>query len=157
MKMQSVRAAMLLLFSHLLCNQFLYSQARPWFSWDSTKGKLPVTHYNFNDDTSLVQFAILSDNAGGTVPGIFADAVAKTNLLQPQFIMSVGDLINGYSTDKELIDAQWKEFQSIVEPLQSPFFYVAGNHDISNSWMQQDWLNRLGQAHYYFVYKNVLF
>ncbi|MCG7860655.1 hypothetical protein MD537_26985, partial [Flavihumibacter sediminis] len=79
----------------------------------------------FNNDTNLVQFAILSDRTGGMVPGIFEDAVKKANQLQPQFIMSVGDLINGYSTDSILIDTQWKEFNQLLEPLSVPFFYVS--------------------------------
>lgn len=142
----------------LLTVNFAFSQQPPhYFSWDTSKGKIPLTHLKFNTDTSLVQFAILSDRTGGMTPGIFEDAVEKVNLLQPQFIMSVGDLINGYSTDKKLIDGQWNEFNAIIKPLTVPFFYVPGNHDISNSWMQQDWLNRFGQPHYYFLYKNVLF
>ncbi|MBL7767352.1 MAG: metallophosphoesterase [Flavipsychrobacter sp.] len=119
--------------------------------------KLPVTYLRFNNDTNLVQFAILSDRTGGMVPGIFEDAVKKANQLQPQFVMSVGDLINGYSTDSVLIDTQWKEFNQLLEPLTVPFFYVSGNHDISNSWMQQEWIRRYGQSHYYFIYRNTLF
>ncbi len=133
------------------------AQEPSFFKWDTSKGRIPVTNTRFNTDSNLVQFAILSDRTGGMVPGIFEDAVKKANLLQPQFILSVGDLINGYSTDSVLINAQWKEFTNLLEPLTVPFFYVPGNHDISNSWMQQEWKRRYGQSHYYFVYKNVLF
>lgn len=135
-----------------------HAQQRPsFFATDSTQPRIPVTNFHFNTDTNLVQFAILSDRTGGMTPGIFEDAVKKANLLQPQFIMSVGDLINGYSTDKVLIDQQWDEFNTILKPLTVPFFYVPGNHDISNAWMQEEWKRRYGQSHYYFLYKNVLF
>lgn len=135
-----------------------FSQQLPsFFNWDLSQSRLPVTNLKFNTDSGLVQFAILSDRTGGMNPGVFEDAVEKTNLLQPQFIMSVGDLINGYSTDEQLINAQWKEFNDILEPLTVPFFYVPGNHDISNAWMQQEWERRYGKAYYYFIYKNTLF
>ena len=38
-----------------------------------------------------------------------------------------------------------------------PFFYVPGNHDISNSWMEMEWKRRFGKSYYYFIQKNVLF
>jgi predicted phosphodiesterase len=141
----------------LLSGFFSIAQEPSYFKWDKSKGQLPLTNTRFNTDSSLVQFAILSDRTGGMVPGIFEDAVKKANLLQPQFILSVGDLINGYSTDSLLIHEQWKEFNAILEPLTVPFFYVPGNHDISNSWMQKEWKRRFGQSHYYFIYKDVLF
>src|SRR6218665_306632 len=101
----------------LLGNNGFSQQLLPsFFQWDLSQSRLPVTHLKFNADTGLVQFAILSDRTGGMNPGVFEDAVEKTNLLQPQFIMSVGDLINGYSTDQQLVDAQWKEFNDILAP-----------------------------------------
>ncbi len=124
---------------------------------DPSGKKLPVTHLRFNNDSSLVQFAILSDRTGGMVPGIFEEAIKKANQLQPQFVLSVGDLINGYSTDSVLINEQWTEFNQLLEPLTVPFFYVSGNHDISNAWMQKEWIRRYGQSHYYFIYRNTLF
>jgi hypothetical protein len=38
-----------------------------------------------------------------------------------------------------------------------PFFYVPGNHDISNPYMSEKWDDRFGENYYYFLYKNVLF
>ncbi len=126
---------------------------------DITKqsGKIPVTHLRFNDDTSKLQFAIISDVWGGNRPGIFEDAIDKLELLQPQFVMSVGDLIDGKTHDSTLIDAQWREFNRKVNSLSMPFFYVPGNHDIGNADMEREWIKRFGRAYYYFVYKNVLF
>src|SRR5688572_31628455 len=41
-------------------------------------------------------------------------SVEQLNLLQPEFVVSVGDLIEGYSRDKERVAREWKEFQSYV-------------------------------------------
>jgi serine/threonine-protein phosphatase CPPED1 len=38
-----------------------------------------------------------------------------------------------------------------------PFFYVAGNHDLSNVVMEKEWKERFGRRWYHFVYHNVLF
>ena len=77
--------------------------------------------------------------------------------MQPQFVLSVGDLIDGKTYDSVVIEKQWREFNEMIQPLSMPFFYVPGNHDISNPWMEKEWKKRYGQAYYHFVYKNVLF
>ena len=112
---------------------------------------------DFNNDSSKVQFAIVSDLWGGYRPGVFDDAVEKLNLLQPQFVMSVGDLIDGKTTDNKEWDQQWLEFNTIKDRLEVPFYYVPGNHDISNKWMEDKWKEKYGNPYYHFICKNVLF
>lgn len=119
--------------------------------------KQPATHLRFNDDTSKLQFAIISDLWGGYRSGVFEDAVDKLELLQPQFVMSVGDLIDGKTYDSTVLDEQWDEFNAQVNSLSMPFFYVPGNHDISNPWMETEWIKRFGRSYYYFIHNNVLF
>ncbi|MES2005594.1 MAG: metallophosphoesterase [Bacteroidota bacterium] len=118
---------------------------------------VPFPHLPFNNDTGKIQFAIISDLWGGNRPGVFEDAVSKIELLQPQFVMSVGDLINGATYDTLLIDKQRDAFEQSIRPLTMPFFYVPGNHDIGNPVMEKQWIKRLGNPYYSFVYKNALF
>lgn len=125
--------------------------------FEKIKGKFPVTAPSFNDQPDKLQFAIISDLWGGNRPGVFDDAVDKLNLLQPQFVISVGDLIDGKTHDTVIIGKQWKEFNEKVGSLTMPFFYVPGNHDIGNADMEKEWKKRYGRTYYYFVYKNVLF
>ncbi|MGL4555389.1 MAG: metallophosphoesterase, partial [Gemmataceae bacterium] len=108
-------------------------------------------------DPESFQFAIVSDRTGGHRARVFAQAVEQLNLLQPEFVVSVGDLIEGYSRDKERVGNEWKEFQTYVSRLQMPFFYVPGNHDITNDVMADLWKEKFGRAYYEFVYKDVLF
>jgi hypothetical protein len=77
--------------------------------------------------------------------------------LYPEFVMSVGDLIEGYTKNDSLINEQWDEFHGLLDPLSSRFFYVAGNHDYSNSTMATQWKERFGKDYYHFIYKDVLF
>ncbi len=117
----------------------------------------PWTHLNLYNNPDNFQFAIVADRTGGHRPGVFADAVEKLNLLKPEFVMSIGDLIEGYSEDNAELNHQWNEFDGLVNKLQMPFFYVPGNHDISNEVMAKKWQKRLGQTYYHFTYHNVLF
>jgi len=117
----------------------------------------PWSHLNLNNDPDHFQFAIVTDRTGGHRPGVFEDAVGKLNLLQPEFVMSVGDLIEGYTEQQEVLEAQWREFQGFISRLEMPFFYVPGNHDISNPVMAGEWQRRFGASYYHFVYRDVLF
>lgn len=127
------------------------------FTSEDFEEAVPWTHLNFHNNPDNFQFAIVSDRTGGHRPGVFGKAVEKLNLLQPEFVMCVGDLIEGYSKDSAVVNAQWDEFHDILEPLEMPFFYLPGNHDFTNTMMKNQWLYRYGRDYYYFVYKNVLF
>ena len=124
---------------------------------DVAAGPNPWTHLQLNNNPDNFQFAIVSDRTGGLRPGIFESAVARLNLIQPEFVMCIGDLIEGYSEDFDELNRQWDEFDAIVRRLQMPFFYVPGNHDISNETMLELWQKRLGKPYYHFTYCNVLF
>lgn len=117
----------------------------------------PWTHLNVNNRPKDFQFAIITDRTGGRRPGVFTRAVEKINLLQPEFVVSVGDLIEGYNEDPGMWALEWSEFESKIEQLQMPFFYCAGNHDITNLPMSDEWKRKFGRAHYHFTYRGVLF
>ncbi len=122
-------------------------------------GAIPCTHSKFNNNPDNFQFAIVADRTGGHRAGIFKSAITKLNLLQPEFVMSVGDLIEGASTntDPNSLNKMWNEFDSIVQKLQMPFFYVPGNHDTGSQTMLKLWKERLGEPYYHFIYRDVLF
>ena len=122
-----------------------------------TGARNPWTHLEFNDRPDNFQFAIVTDRTGGRRPGVFARAVEKINLLEPEFVVSVGDLIEGYTEDPGQWALEWSEFESMVDDLQMPFFFCAGNHDISNLPMSKDWTRRFRRSYYHFVYHGCLF
>lgn len=123
----------------------------------ASDGANPWTHLNLYNNPDNFQFAIISDRTGGHRPGVFADAVEKLNLLKPEFVISIGDLIEGYTEEEAVLNRQWDQIDSIVNKLQMPFFYLPGNHDISNTVMAKKWQERLGSSYYHFIYRNVMF
>jgi hypothetical protein len=130
----------------------------PWNGLQfSLEERNPVTHLRMNQDEGEFQFAIVSDRTGSHRANVFSQAVEKLNLLQPEFVLSVGDLIEGGKKKPEQLQAEWKEFDSFVQRLTMPFFYVPGNHDVAAPETTKAWQEKLGRTYYHFLYRNVLF
>ena len=102
-------------------------------------------------------FGIVSDLYSGERPGVFDVAVAQLNLLRPEFVLSVGDLVDGGTEDTLQLKKEYDRFDGMVANLKMPFFHVGGNHDLTNLVMRKFWERRYGKRYYHFVYDNVLF
>jgi hypothetical protein len=117
----------------------------------------PWTGTRLNNDPDDFQFAIVSDRTGSHRPKVFSRAIERLNLMQPEFVLSVGDLIEGGNKPDKQLSAEWQEFAGFIARLKMPFFYVPGNHDVGNKATDKLWQERFGRRHYHFVYRNVLF
>ena len=133
------------------------AQDIPFFKSDVETYKKPWTNLDFYNNPDNFQFVIMGDRAGGIRQGIFEDAILKINEIYPEFVLSVGDIIEGYTRDPLVIEEQRKEIDSIIGQLKMPFFRLPGNHDITNPVMEADWEQRYGKRYYSFTYKNTLF
>jgi serine/threonine-protein phosphatase CPPED1 len=119
--------------------------------------KNPWTTLKLNDSADEYTFAVVSDRTGGHREKVFSRAVHQVNSLNPKFVLSVGDLIEGYTTKEETIKEQWDEFDGYVKQFKMPFFYVPGNHDLTNKTMVDKWTDRYGKRYYHFTYRGSLF
>jgi len=130
------------------------------FSFDETRlqDAKPWTSQNFQNYPANFQFAVIGDRGGGANPkGTFDTAMDQLNLLQPEFVINVGDLIEGYTYDRDEVSAEWDEAEDIIAKLRMPFFYVRGNHDVNFPPTKEAWRERFGPGYYHFVYRDVLF
>lgn len=131
--------------------------APPKFVHDITEGPTPWTSDEFEPTEDDFTFAIISDLNGGEREGVYNTAVKQLNQLDPTFVLSVGDLIDGGTEDSLQLKKEWDSFDDRTAKLHMPFFHLGGNHDLTNPTMREFWKNRFGPRYYHFVYDNVLF
>lgn len=103
------------------------------------------------------RFIVTADRTGGERPGVFRRAVERVRNLSPDFVITVGDQIDGYTTDSAHATAQWEEFDTLSRRFGAPLFLVAGNHDYSNELLGRIWVERFGCSYYHFRLGEALF
>lgn len=78
-----------------------------------------------------VRFVILGDRTGDPEPGVYEQIIVEAERLKPEFVITVGDMIDGYTTDTLQLNSEWDSLKQMVRPLEVPIYYTAGNHDIT--------------------------
>ena len=123
------------------------------------EGVKPFTHLGFQNNPNDFQFAVMGDRTGGGRPGVLPAAVDLLNLVRPEFVVNVGDLIEGYVEDEAQLKSWWKEIDDDLKRLDMPFFMVPGNHDVNLDPSEKVWFERVGanRTYSHFIYKDVLF
>ncbi len=129
----------------------------PDLAHDIDGDRLPWSHENFDAGDDKFTFAVFADLTGGERDRIFEIAIAQLNLLRPELIMNVGDLIEGDSKDEAGLAAEWDSFDERAKRARAPVFYAGGNHDLTGEMLRGVWGDRYGSSYYHFVYKDVLF
>lgn len=126
------------------------------FAHGLTGGKLPWTSEPVVAGDSF-RFVIVGDLTGGEQAGVFDMAIQRINELAPDFVITVGDLIEGYTFDTDLVNKQWDAVENSLSRLEAPFFLVGGNHDLTNEMMLGLWKERFGYDYYSFHVGRCLF
>ncbi len=116
-------------------------------------------------EEGVFHFVIFGDRTGGPREGVkvLAQAVADTNLLGPDLVMTVGDLVQGYNPTAAWL-LEMVEYRTIMSTLKMPWYPVAGNHDIywgsgdaPAGHHESDYERHFGPLWYRFVHKNAAF
>ena len=135
-------AAGVLISSNVIAGEFSYDKK-------ALPGEKPWTSQAFQNDPEAFQFVVIGDRTGGAnQQETFKLAVGQLNLLRPEFVINVGDNIEGYSDDKAELNAEWQEIDEVLGELKMPFFRTPGNHDIANDTAAEVWAERYGAVSY---------
>jgi len=104
-------------------------------------------------------FAILGDKTSGGEGKwpIFDRAVDAINLLEPDFVITVGDQIPGHMQDRAQWDLEWAEYLEHARRLDKPLLLIPGNHDIANIECYRFWKEDFGPTYYAFDYRDCHF
>ncbi|MGI8958475.1 MAG: metallophosphoesterase family protein [Bryobacteraceae bacterium] len=86
-----------------------------------------VVAYTISGDE--FHFVILGDRTGGAAPGVYEEAWRETDRDHPDFVISVGDTIEG-GNDLNA-DAEWQQIMHTLAPYRHyRLFLTPGNHDV---------------------------
>jgi len=104
-----------------------------------------------------MRFAVIGDRTGSHQPGIYEQIVGEIEGMKPDFVLSVGDMIEGYTGDTMEIKRQRDEYKTILKPLTVPIYFAPGNHDITDSTYIELYKRQVGEPYYSFDIRGVHF
>lgn len=105
-----------------------------------------------------IRIGILGDRTGNHQGTVHAEIVQEVARMRPDVVIGVGDMIEGYSEDTAAVNAEWREYHQILEPLGDiPFYPTCGNHDITNETMAEPFESHFGSSYYSWDYRGVHF
>ena len=104
-------------------------------------------------------FILVGDRTGSDSQSwqIFDQAIGEINLLRPDFVIMIGDIIEENPGRTTSIQSVWSEAVEHLKQLEMPFFIIPGNHDIWDRTSYQTWNQLLGSTYYSFSYKGCRF
>lgn len=104
-----------------------------------------------------VRFAIIGDRTGDHMPGIYEQIVVEVERMKPDFILTVGDMIEGYTADTNRLNQQWSEYKTIISKLSMPIYFTPGNHDITTDAALGTYQKQIGKPYYSFDISGIHF
>ncbi|MEZ5550992.1 MAG: metallophosphoesterase [Pseudomonadales bacterium] len=108
-------------------------------------------------------FVVLGDSQFHD-PTTFNRMIDDVRLLQPAFVIQVGDMVEGYVAGLDEMESQWVRFRRQIAPLAPTVFLpVPGNHDLydterhATAEFEQIYKRIWGDLYYNFRYRNAEF
>ncbi|UCD64886.1 MAG: metallophosphoesterase [Candidatus Zixiibacteriota bacterium] len=96
-----------------------------------------------------IRFAVIGDRTSEAQVGVYEQIIAEIERLKPEFVITVGDMIEGYTEDAAILDREWQEYLDVLEPLSMPVYFTPGNHDITTDGQLDAYRKWTGSEPYY--------
>jgi 3',5'-cyclic AMP phosphodiesterase CpdA len=102
------------------------------------------------------RFAIAGDRTGGPVPGVYERIWAEIGRSKPDFVINVGDTIEG--TRDDTAEAEWRALRRIWDKYGLVQYFTPGNHDIWSERSLAIYRRETGRPNFYsFDHQNAHF
>ncbi len=98
-----------------------------------------------------IRFIVLGDSQLDH-PDVFERMIHEVEMLRPDFVVQIGDMIHGYTYDEERLREEWRIFRAQLEPLTVPFYPVPGNHDVVTPQAEAVYGEVWGRGRYYYSF-----
>jgi len=103
------------------------------------------------------RFSIIGDRTGGNTPGVYSRVWREVDLLHPDFVINVGDTIQGPPDDA--VQHEWDHLRPLFRRYSHyPLFFTPGNHDVFSETSKRIYEQETGRPTFYgFNYQDAHF
>ncbi|HVP58397.1 MAG TPA: metallophosphoesterase [bacterium] len=108
----------------------------------------PQTQFNF---------AVLGDRTEDADEAVFEQILSEIANLDPSFLVSIGDLIQGYTSDSALVEGEWNEVLDLLDATGIEYHLTTGNHDIFDAQSAAIYRTRFGSPDKFFRFMDRAF
>lgn len=132
--------------------------------------QIPVTAGTESDillpqpkEREVFTVALIADRTGGWPEDIkyLRRAVYEINQLDPDFVIHIGDMVEGYTRNVDLWMQECREFKEVMNHLRASWYPAAGNHDVisgtrdpNDRTFERLYQKHFGPLYYSFDYQN---
>ncbi len=102
-------------------------------------------------------FIVLGDLTAGAKVEVFEQIIDEVKTLAPDFVINVGDLIEGYTENLKSIESEWSYILNQLNRTNIPYHLTPGNHDIWSVKSESIYIKHFGKTFYSFDYKKYHF
>ena len=108
------------------------------------------------EPSNRFRFSIIGDRTGSAQPEIYERVWREVDLLHPDFVITVGDTIEG--GNDATAEKEWQSIRAVWQRYSYPFFFTPGNHDIWSAVSEKLYEKYTGHPRFYsFNYQDAHF
>lgn len=108
-----------------------------------------IVFFLFLGTARAFRFAVVGDRTASPQDPVFEEIIDEIALLDPDFVMCVGDIAEVDVGDSLTVDAEFNRMLDIVGKLPCKFYWCAGNNDIAQESDRAVYENKTGFKRYY--------